>query len=222
MKTVVSMITLCMFFFSVVPGMSQEPIHKENGKDSEELTIPEMVQEQGSVTFGGIGDSVSDKFQDLEALIKESRFVLKGRITSVKSYLSPSQKEIRTDFKIKVLEMIDSQSPDREPPEPVVMMLLGGKMKFPKGTAEFRVGDYPPDSYPVVGQVLVLFLETNLLDSTKFQPVGGPKGIFTITSDMIDSPVSRTSELHGAIKGKRVNVFEQEIKDKSNEARRPQ
>lgn len=99
------------------------------------------------------------------------------------------------------------------------MILIGGKMKFPNGTAEFTVGDYLPDSYPIVGQVLILFLGPNSLDSSKFESVGGPRGIFTISNDMIDSPASLTSKLHGAIKGKKVDLFEKEIKDKSYEAR---
>ena len=201
------------------PGEVSESTQEENGKDPEELTIPEKVKLRGNIAFGGAGDYITEKYKDVESLIKDSQFVIKGRVAAVKSYLSPSQEEIRTDFILNVLEIIESQSPESEPPESVVMMWIGGKMKFPNGTAEYTVGEYLPDSYPIVGQVLILFLEPNSLDSSKFQPVGDTRGIFTISNDMIDSPASRTCKLHAALKGKKVDLFEKEIKDKSYEAR---
>jgi len=182
-------------------------------------TIPEMVREQGNISMGGASEDPS--VPDLASLIGMSKIVVKGRITAVKSHLTEDQMAIWTDFTVQVLDILYNVTLS-DVPKAVTVSLVGGRMKFPEGTAEFSNSDYPISSHPKLGQVYVFFLTTSLQHLAKYSPVGGgSQGAYHIVGEKIVPAAGPEHLLSTKNQGKDRSAFESEIKAEIEHVRRP-
>ncbi len=188
------------------------------GQEPEPKTIPEIVKEEGSFySAGAIADSFygmsfANAPPDLKKLISMSELIVKCAVLEAKPHLSKTQREIFTDYKVGVQDILYDKSHDPVP-QTVEICLLGGKMQFPEGWAEYEQEfDYPNSVHPIAGQTFILFLAKTDQHPDKFAPVDISLGIFLLKDEKILPASPEKEPLHRNYKGKDVFTFIDEIK----------
>jgi len=179
-------------------------------------TIPEIVKEEGSFSGGAIGDSFygmefANAPPDLAKLISRSELIVKGVVLEAKPHLSQNQREILTDNKIGIQEVFYSKHLDPVP-QTVQMCLLGGKMRFPEGWAEYHDSDYPNSAHPIPGQTFILFLGKSDQHQDTLAPIDIGLGVFRVEDGKVLPATPEREPLHRKFKGTDVLVFIDEIK----------
>ncbi len=158
------------------------PLPSVNALQEDTKTLRQkVIEEGGDISVGANGDSIHPDFIDLAALISKATLIVEGRVVRVQSHLTPDERGITTEFQMHLITIISNAGAEIK--GDFGMVLDGGRIEFPEGNALVDDGSYPVSAHPIVGQELILFLQSSPVNPTKYEPVANARAVFRVTKE---------------------------------------
>lgn len=146
-------------------------------------------------------------YNNAQALTHDSAVVITGVVNSETAQMSPAEDFIFTDYQVSVRDVLKGSL---QPGDTITVRTPGGRVQFDGGTAaEVKMPDFWKN--PEVGGTYVFFLKKK--DESHLGLVGGPQGLFDISSGTGVEPQVRDQDLlMHTYRGKEIASFVQEIR----------
>lgn len=214
----ISTLFLALFFVSLTLPLSaqdsqteREAKHRLRLAVDDALRKPDGVHQAAKLSGGTFYRSQSYTygwvlFRTVESLSESCDMAIIGTPVSSESKLINDGREIVTEYQVKVQEPIQGKA---QWDEVVTVALPGGKIAFADGTtAQLDVADLPRLQ---IGHRYVLYLGlAKPLDI--YEPMGGPEGIFELTSDGKVLPFATSQYTEAAAKNDDALEFVEKVR----------